>query len=236
MSAQSHGRVAMALCGAKLVLCLCLAVVDTAGAAVYITVVTMVGVCQLVSVVKYVPYYHDRMNTLTTTAAMMFLWAAFTTDVGYLRRLAAAVTHSGSNDSDGKTVEDSEQVEAFLFLFALPVVAFSGYAIGQQRLTTLATAAAAMVSTGSLGSGNASRRGECGGGVAGNLNACVVELYVRRLLTGVLADGGNASDDVNLNAKSAHKKQRRSTRALTCDVNDATDEGMGGQVGVVPPF
>ena len=163
--AKSHGRVDMALVAVKTVLTLVISLRPVGATAAVVLVVVAIGAAvQLYGSVVYMPYFNDEANKLQCGFAAVFAWACSCTILAQCRGAPG------------------EQVEGFLFLFALPFVAHTGYMVAHRRLDALKCASAEGTVTGS---------------------ACIVELRARQLLLAATArddktrlDSGAFSDNL----------------------------------------
>ena len=150
--AMPHGRVAMAHCAVKIALCLAFAVQSTVNVVVVLTTVCIAAAVVLYSSVYYLPYTHNVMNQAQCGFAAMFAWSSGCLVMAYLR--SASTTGA----------------EAFLLLFAMPAIVFSGYSVARQRLLAMRSADMEVTAASS---------------------ACIVELRSRVLLQTLRGDGAS---------------------------------------------
>jgi hypothetical protein len=171
LEAKPHGRVDMVLCALKVLLALVVSLRATVSTAVIVIVLCVAAAVQLYALLFYLPYFKEFMNHLTCSFGMVFAWATVCSLMAYVRD------------------QPDDQVEAFVLIFSLPAVAFSGLTIARQRLyamrqggilarnsqsmTTTTTTAASGGSAATVGVG------------APVTNACMVELRTRQMLSGV---------------------------------------------------
>ena len=89
LTAVSHGRVAMACCGLRILLALLFSLRATVSTLALIGVVCAVAAVQLYALLTYLPYYHETMNKYEVSFATVFAWAAMCTLVAYVRNSPA---------------------------------------------------------------------------------------------------------------------------------------------------
>ena len=171
--AKAHGRVDMVIAAVKSVLVLIASVRPVGVSTATVLAVVAVGAAvQLYAYITYMPYFSEQANKAYCSFAAAFAWACGCTLLAVARNLPA------------------EQVEGFLFLFALPFVTHTGYMVAQRRLEVLKSSNADGIATSS---------------------ACIVELKARQLLAAAqsnLKDGSTVVDKPDGGSSSASSFRR----------------------------
>ena len=159
--AKAHGRVDMVLVAMKSLWALLVSLRFVLTPATVLSVVAAGAVIQLYGCLTYMPYFNDKANQLQCGFAAAFVWACACTVLAEFRG------------------QPQDEVEGYLFLFALPFVAHSGYTLAHRRLD-------------GLKHGNSD-------GIA-NASACIVELRARQMLAA--ARGSDAQPGAGANGSS----------------------------------